>query len=79
MTTSIRGQEEPVVKPVLVDQYKHYMNGVDRTDQLTVYYSFTRKKIDGERSSFGCWKYAQSIATSSTRRLVQEVTSRFSA
>ena len=32
-----------VEKPVVVDRYNYSMNGVDRADQYTVYYSFIRK------------------------------------
>ena len=35
----------PVVKPVVIDTYNNYMNGVDIADQHTVYYSFIRKTV----------------------------------
>ena len=30
-------------KPLVVDEYNHSMNGVDKSDQYTVYYSFKRR------------------------------------
>ena len=34
-----------VMKPVVIDMYNQYMNGVDISDQYTVYYSFIRKTV----------------------------------
>ena len=31
------------IKPSIVDDYNKSMNGLDRADQLTVYYTFVRK------------------------------------
>ena len=36
-----RGESQ--VKPIAVDTYNQSMNGVDRSDQFTVYYSFVRR------------------------------------
>ena len=41
-----------VVKPVVIDNYNHSMNGVDITDQYTVYYSFIRKTVKWWRKLF---------------------------
>ena len=38
-----RATQQLKSKPVVVDHYNHSMNGVDRADQCTVYYSFIRK------------------------------------
>lgn len=38
-----RGTQQEVQKPFVVNHYNHSMNGVDRADQYTVYYSFIRK------------------------------------
>ena len=35
----------PQEKPVVVDSYNQYMNGVDIADQYAVYYSFVRKTV----------------------------------
>ena len=41
-----------VVKPVVIDNYNHSMNGVDIADQYTVYYSFIRKTVKWWRKLF---------------------------
>ena len=38
-----RGTQQEVQKLFVVNHYNHSMNGVDRADQYTVYYSFIRK------------------------------------
>ena len=38
-----RGSQQEVQKPFVVNHYNHSMNGVDRADQYTVYYSFIQK------------------------------------
>ena len=43
MAVNFRCQPAPVLKPIVDNHYNHCMNGVDRADQLTVYYSFVRK------------------------------------
>ena len=44
-TVSSRSTRTPTVKPVVVDNYNHHMNGVDLADQHAVYYSFIRKTV----------------------------------
>ena len=39
-------------KPLVVDRYNHSMNGVDRADQYTVYYSFVRRSVKWWRKVF---------------------------
>ena len=39
-------------KPVVVYKYNHSMNGVDRADQYTVYYSFIRRSVKWWRKVF---------------------------
>ena len=40
---SITTRYDTVSKPAVVNAYNHSMNGVDTSDQLTVFYSFVRK------------------------------------
>ena len=40
---SSRKSHTPTVKPVVVDNYKHHVNGVDLADQHALYYSSIRK------------------------------------
>ena len=42
---TVRSRRSAQLKPVVVDRYNHCMNGVDRADQYTVYYSFIRKTV----------------------------------
>ena len=44
-TVSSRSTRTPTVKPAVVDNYNHHMNGVDLADQHAVYYSFIRKTV----------------------------------
>ena len=37
------GGQEDIVKPVVVDDYNTYMGGVDRSDQMVLYYGYTHK------------------------------------
>ena len=39
-------------KPIAVDRYNYSMNGVDRADQYTVYYSFVRRSVKWWRKVF---------------------------
>ena len=38
-----RGSQQELHKPFVVNHYNHSMNGVDRADQYTLYYSFIQK------------------------------------
>ena len=44
-TTSVtsRATGKTAIKPVVIDHYNQFMNGVDLADQYTTYYSFVRK------------------------------------
>ena len=37
------GGVEQIEKPLCIDDYNHFMNGIDRHDQLTVYYGFSHR------------------------------------
>ena len=49
---SRRSRVAPIQKPEVVHQYNQSMNGVDISDQLSVYYSFSRKSIKWWRKIF---------------------------
>ena len=49
---TVRSRRSSQQKPVVVDRYNHSMNGVDRADQFTVYYSFVRRSIKWWRKVF---------------------------
>ena len=49
---TVRSRRATQMKPVVVDRYNHSMNGVDRADQFTVYYSFVRKSVKWWRKVF---------------------------
>ena len=38
-----RGDDTPFLKPTMIDEYNHFMSGVDKLDQLISTYSFTKK------------------------------------
>ena len=42
-SVTTRASTEPLSKPKLIDDYNTYMSGVDRCDQLLVYYALNRK------------------------------------
>ena len=42
---------ETIKKPKVVEDYNQYMGGVNKSDQLNFYYSFTHKKVK-------CWERA---------------------
>ena len=42
---TVRSRRTSQQKPVVVDSYNYSMNGVDRADQFTVYYSFVRRSV----------------------------------
>ena len=49
---SVRSRRTTQQKPLVVDRYNHSMNGVDRADQYTVYYSFVRRSVKWWRKVF---------------------------
>ena len=49
---SVRSRQNSQRKPVSVDRYNNCMNGVDRADQYTVYYSFVRRSVKWWRKVF---------------------------
>ena len=51
------------VKPKVVDDYNRSMNGVDKADQYTVYYSFIRKSVKWWRKLF-FWLFEVTIVNS---------------
>ena len=51
------------VKPKVVDDYNRSMNGVDKADQYTVYYSFIRKSRKWWRKLF-FWLFEVTIVNS---------------
>ena len=51
------------VKPKVVDDYNRSMNGVDRADQYTVYYSFIRKSVKWWRKLF-FWLFEVTVVNS---------------
>ena len=51
-TVQLRRNQEEMEKPLVVGHYNHSMNGVDRADQHTVYYSFIRKSRKWWRKLF---------------------------
>ena len=55
---TVRSRRTSQQKPVVVDRYNYSMNGVDRADQFTVYYSFVRQSVKWWRKVFfGLWKW----------------------
>ena len=42
-TRAADGGQEVIRKPVMVDDYNTYMGGVDRSDQMLLYYGYTHK------------------------------------
>ena len=51
------------VKPKVVDDYNRSMNGVDKADQYTVYYSFIRKSVKWWRKLF-FWLFEVTVVNS---------------
>ena len=51
-TVTVRSRRTTQRKPVVVDRYNHCMNGVDRADQYTAYYSFIRRSVKWWRKVF---------------------------
>ena len=49
---TVRSRRTTQQKPLVVDRYNHSMNGVDRADQYTVYYSFVRRSVKWWRKVF---------------------------
>ena len=45
------------MKPQMVNEYNHYMFGVDRLDQRMAYYQFTRKSVHWWRKVF-FWSFS---------------------
>lgn len=50
-------------KPLVVDEYNHSMNGVDKADQYTVYYSFIRRSHKWWRKLF-FWLFEVTLVNS---------------
>ena len=42
-TTEAESGVEQISKPLCINQYNHYMNGMEQHDQLTEYYGFTHR------------------------------------
>ena len=40
-----QNHREQVVKPLCIDEYNHYMGGVDKSDQMLSYYGFNHKTL----------------------------------
>ena len=51
-SVTVRSRRTTQRKPLVVDKYNHSMNGVDRADQYTVYYSFVRRSVKWWRKVF---------------------------
>ena len=51
-TVNIQSRYLTQKKPLVVDSYNKSMNGVDRADQYTVYYSFVRRSVQWWRKVF---------------------------
>ena len=51
-SVTVRSRRSTQQKPLVVNQYNHSMNGVDRADQYTVYYSFIRRSVKWWRKIF---------------------------
>ena len=51
-SVTVRSRRTTQQKPMVVDLYNHSMNGVDRADQYTVYYSFIRRSVKWWRKVF---------------------------
>ena len=49
---TVKSRRTTQQKPLVVDRYNHSMNGVDRADQYTVYYSFVRRSVKWWRKVF---------------------------
>ena len=49
---TVRSRRTTQQKPIAVDRYNYSMNGVDRADQYTVYYSFVRRSVKWWRKVF---------------------------
>ena len=49
---TVRSRHTTQQKPLAVNRYNYSMNGVDRADQYTVYYSFVRRSIKWWRKVF---------------------------
>ena len=55
---TVRSRHTTQQKPLAVDHYNHCMNGVDRADQYTVYYSFVQRSVKWWRKVFfGPWRF----------------------
>ena len=37
------GGTEEIMKPVMIDDYNQYMGGVDRNDQMILYYGYSHR------------------------------------
>lgn len=51
-TSSVPGGFEEISKPVAVEEYNHFMGGVDKMDQLLSYYGFSRRTFKWWRKAF---------------------------
>ena len=47
-----RGDDTPFPKPIMIDEYNHYMGGVDKLYQLISTYSFTKEVVEKSFLSF---------------------------
>ena len=49
-----RGDDTPFAKPTMIDEYNHYMGGVDKLDQLIYTNSFIKKSKKWWKNVFFC-------------------------
>ena len=45
VTKNVRGRDDTVKKPVVIENYNKYMSGVDLHDQFNKYYEHSRKSV----------------------------------